>query len=66
MNLPVSKRCDYKSIGASEKLILIDEIDICDTHHELSTLFIVVGSRLFQPLEISRRTDTHFYLRDNR
>ena len=59
---PVSQWSDDQSVCTTQELVHVMEIYIRDGHQTFVFLFFEVKSRLFQPLEISRRTNVHPYL----
>ena len=57
--LPVSERCDDKTVSAAEELILVDGVHVTDGNDALILILTEVRAGLLQPLKVTHRLDVH-------
>ena len=58
----IGKRCDNQTLCATDELVLVLEIDICNGNEAGVGVLQEIEPDLFQPLEVVRRFDMHLYL----
>ena len=50
------------SLCTAKELIVIDEVDVCDTHQTVVSLLYEIEPALFEPLKVRGHFDVHPHL----